>query len=86
MSIKALCTITLDCNNNCLCCFIPAHVRHQSTILSRDYLLEQLCLLNLGESDLVVFSGGEPTTHPKLIEILQEIKPLTGHGRYVLIS
>ena len=70
-SCLAIIEINEACNLTCPVCFAASSVHHEG---SRS-LAEIECMLDLlvaseGEPDLVQISGGEPTLHPQLFEIL----------------
>jgi 7,8-dihydro-6-hydroxymethylpterin dimethyltransferase len=74
-SCLALIEINDACNLSCPVCFAdssPQRTRHR-TLAEVDAMLETL-MASEGSPDLVQISGGEPTIHPQIIEILQLAK------------
>jgi uncharacterized radical SAM superfamily Fe-S cluster-containing enzyme len=74
-SCLALIEINDACNLSCPVCFAdssPQRTRHR-TLAEVDAMLETL-VASEGSPDLVQISGGEPTIHPQIIEILQLAK------------
>ena len=61
--------ITEACNLACPACFAgDAHVKHASADDVR-VMAEALVKAEGGEADVVMLSGGEPTLHPKFLEV-----------------
>ncbi len=74
-SCLALIEINDACNLSCPVCFAdssPQRTRYR-TLAEVDAMLETL-VASEGSPDLVQISGGEPTIHPQIIEILQLAK------------
>ena len=74
-SCLALIEINDACNLSCPVCFAdssPQRTRHR-TLAEVDAMLETL-VASEGSPDLVQISGGEPTIHPQIIEILRLAK------------
>jgi uncharacterized radical SAM superfamily Fe-S cluster-containing enzyme len=74
-SCLALIEINDACNLSCPVCFAdssPQRTRHR-TLAEVDAMLETL-VASEGSPDLVQISGGEPTIHPHIIEILRLAK------------
>jgi len=74
-SCLALLEINDACNLSCPVCFAdssPQRTRHR-TLAEVDAMLETL-VASEGSPDLVQISGGEPTIHPQIIEILRLAK------------
>jgi uncharacterized radical SAM superfamily Fe-S cluster-containing enzyme len=84
-SCLALIEINDACNLNCPVCFAdssPQRTRYR-TLAEIDAMLETL-VASEGTPDLVQISGGEPTIHPRIIEILRlaKSKPI----RHVMLN
>jgi uncharacterized radical SAM superfamily Fe-S cluster-containing enzyme len=84
-SCLALIEINDECNLTCPVCFAgssPQRTRHR-TLSEVDAMLETL-VASEGNPDLVQISGGEPTIHPQIIEILRlaKSKPI----RHVMVN
>ena len=65
----ALVEITEACNLRCPTCFADSAVGRFSPLAEVEGMLDTV-VENEGYADVVQFSGGEPTLHPHLIEIL----------------
>jgi uncharacterized radical SAM superfamily Fe-S cluster-containing enzyme len=81
----ALIEINDACNLSCPVCFAhssPARTRHR-TLAEVDTMLETL-VASEGNPDLVQISGGEPSIHPQIMEILRlaKSKPI----RHVMLN
>ena len=84
-SCLALIEITDECNLTCPVCFAdssPQRTRHRS-LRQIDAMLETL-VASEGNPDLVQISGGEPSIHPQIMEILRlcKSKPI----RHVMLN
>jgi uncharacterized radical SAM superfamily Fe-S cluster-containing enzyme len=84
-SCLALIEINEVCNLSCPVCFAdssPARTTHRS-LAEIDRMLEAL-VASEGEPDLVQISGGEPTLHPDILDILRlaKSKPI----RHVMLN
>jgi uncharacterized radical SAM superfamily Fe-S cluster-containing enzyme len=84
-SCLALIEINNECNLTCPVCFAdssPQRTRHR-TLSEVDAMLETL-VASEGNPDLVQISGGEPTIHPQILEILRlcKTKPI----RHVMVN
>lgn len=66
----ALVEITEACNLRCPTCFADSAVGHFSPLNEVEKMLDTI-VENEEYADVVQFSGGEPTIHPQLIEILE---------------
>jgi uncharacterized radical SAM superfamily Fe-S cluster-containing enzyme len=69
----ALVEITEACNLRCPTCFADSDVGRTSPLDEVERMLDTV-VENEGYADVVQFSGGEPTIHPQLIEILAMAK------------
>src|SRR5438067_11094784 len=69
----ALIEVTEACNLRCPTCFADSDVGRFSPIEEVGRMLDTV-IENEGYADVVQFSGGEPTLHPHLIEILEMAK------------
>ena len=74
-SCLAIIEINQACNLTCPVCFADSSTRQQDqrSLAEIEALLDGL-VASEGEPDLVQFSGGEPTIHPQLFEILAAAK------------
>jgi uncharacterized radical SAM superfamily Fe-S cluster-containing enzyme len=84
-SCLALIEINDECNLTCPVCFAnssPQRTRHR-TLSEVDSMLETL-VASEGNPDLVQISGGEPTIHPQIVEILRLAK--TKSIRHVMVN
>lgn len=84
-SCLALIEVTDECNLTCPVCFAdssPQRTRHR-TLRQIDAMLETL-VASEGNPDLVQISGGEPSIHPQIMEILRlcKSKPI----RHVMLN
>jgi uncharacterized radical SAM superfamily Fe-S cluster-containing enzyme len=84
-SCLALIEVNEECNLTCPVCFAdssPQKSRHRS-VAEIDAMLETL-LASEGHPDLVQISGGEPSIHPQIVEILHlaKSKPI----RHVMLN
>lgn len=76
--------ITEACNLECPACFAgEAHVRHAS-FDEVEAMADALVRAEGGQADVVMLSGGEPTLHPRFLEVadLVRSKPV----RYVMVN
>jgi uncharacterized radical SAM superfamily Fe-S cluster-containing enzyme len=74
-SCVALIEITDQCNLQCPVCYAdsaPGHGGHRS--LDEVYSMLATIVASEGEPDVVQISGGEPTEHPEILEILRRAK------------
>jgi uncharacterized radical SAM superfamily Fe-S cluster-containing enzyme len=84
-SCLALIEINDECNLTCPVCFAdssPQRTRHRS-FAEVDAMLETL-VASEGNPDLVQISGGEPTIHPQIVDILKlaKSKPI----RHIMVN
>jgi uncharacterized radical SAM superfamily Fe-S cluster-containing enzyme len=84
-SCLALIEINDECNLTCPVCFAnssPQRTRHRS-LKEVDAMLETL-VASEGNPDLVQISGGEPTIHPQIVDILKlaKSKPI----RHIMVN
>lgn len=66
--------INYECNNRCLFC-IQGEKRKKNAFRSEDSIKEDLERARRN-CDCIVFSGGEPTVHPKILALVQYAKDL----------
>lgn len=67
--------LTYNCNNHCaLCCQDDAIKNEKSTIPKEDVLRFARAYLQNANETKIVLTGGEPTTHPELVQIIKELK------------
>jgi uncharacterized radical SAM superfamily Fe-S cluster-containing enzyme len=74
-SCISLIEITDQCNLTCPVCYAessPSRTTHR-TLEQIEFMLDRV-IANEGEPDIVQISGGEPTIHPQLFEILDAAK------------
>lgn len=71
----SLLEVTDHCDLRCPACFASSGPERES-VRSMDQIRAMLdrIIANEGEADVVQVSGGEPTTHPRLFEILDECR------------
>lgn len=69
----ALVEITEACNLRCPTCFADSDIGRFSPLDEVERMLDTV-VENEGYADVVQFSGGEPTIHPQIIEILEMAK------------
>jgi uncharacterized radical SAM superfamily Fe-S cluster-containing enzyme len=65
----ALIEITTRCNLSCPTCFADAGQGHDLTVAQVETMLDRL-LEAEGQPEVLQLSGGDPTVHPQLLEIL----------------
>ncbi len=65
----ALVEVTEACNLRCPTCFADSDVGHYAPLDEVERMLDTV-VANEGYADVVQFSGGEPTIHPQILEIL----------------
>ncbi|MGQ0670016.1 MAG: radical SAM protein [Actinomycetota bacterium] len=76
--------ITEACNLECPACFAgEAHVRHAS-LEDVDVMVRALLRAEGGSADVVMLSGGEPTLHPRFLEIADRVA--SARVRYVIVN
>jgi uncharacterized radical SAM superfamily Fe-S cluster-containing enzyme len=76
--------ITESCNLACPACFAgDAHAVHRS-LEDIDAMATGLLRAEGGSADVVMLSGGEPTSHPRFLEILDRVAALP--VRYVIVN
>jgi uncharacterized radical SAM superfamily Fe-S cluster-containing enzyme len=84
-SCLALIEINEECNLTCPVCFADSSPQRltQRSLAEVDAMLEAL-VASEGEPDLVQISGGEPTIHPRILDILKlaKSKPI----RHVMLN
>lgn len=82
---KIYCTINSDCNNNCINCLLPENFKKNRRSLSLETLEELITGIEKRQHDIIEISGGEPTLHPQLIDILSFLR---SHfwGKIVLLT
>ena len=69
----ALIEVNTACNLNCPICFANAGVGYSLTLPQVESMLDRLVETE-GDPEVVQFSGGEPTIHPQLPEMIQAAK------------
>lgn len=83
-SCVALVEITERCNLNCPVCFAEAGKGEHRPLAVVKRMLDAAAQTANGAPDVLQISGGEPTTHPDLIEILRYAKSLP--FKYVMLN
>ena len=69
----ALIEVNTGCNLACPTCFANAGPGYNLTMDQVEFMLDQFVRTE-GDPEVVQFSGGEPTLHPKLFEMMQMAK------------
>ena len=69
----ALIEVNTGCNLNCPVCFADAGEGFSLTLEEVERMLDRLLELE-GEPEVVQFSGGEPTIHPDILEMVRAAK------------
>ena len=69
----ALVEVNTACNLNCPVCFANAGIGYSLTLEQVESMLDRLVETE-GDPEVVQFSGGEPTIHPQLPEMIQAAK------------
>lgn len=82
---KIYCTINSNCNNKCINCLLPDNFKKNKEILSLEELKEAITNIKKNRYDIIEISGGEPTLHPSLINILCFLKSYFW-GKVVLLT
>ena len=84
-SCLALIEVNDECNLTCPVCFAESSPERRTmrTLAEVDGMLETL-VRSEGQPDLVQFSGGEPTIHPQIVDILKlaKTKPI----RHIMLN
>jgi uncharacterized radical SAM superfamily Fe-S cluster-containing enzyme len=66
----ALIEVNTACNLNCPICFANAGIGYSLTLEQVECMLDRFVEIE-GDPEVVQFSGGEPTIHPQLLEMVQ---------------
>ena len=69
----ALIEVNTGCNLNCPVCFANAGVGYSLTMEQVEFMLDRFVETE-GDPEVIQFSGGEPTIHPDLMEMIQAAK------------
>jgi uncharacterized radical SAM superfamily Fe-S cluster-containing enzyme len=69
----ALIEVNTACNLNCPVCFANAGIGYNLTLEQVESMLDRFVEIE-GDPEVVQFSGGEPTIHPQLPEMIQAAK------------
>ena len=69
----ALIEVNSACNMNCPVCFANAGVGFSLNMEQVEFMLDRFVEIE-GDPEVVQFSGGEPTIHPQLLEMIQAAK------------
>ena len=69
----ALIEVNSACNLNCPICFANAGIGFSLTMNQVETMLDRFVEIE-GDPEVVQFSGGEPTIHPQLLEMVQAAK------------
>ena len=79
----AVIEITARCNLGCPTCFADAGAGHDLSVSQVEAMLDRL-LETEGQPEVVQISGGEPTLHPQLLDILEAVR--ARDIRYVMLN
>ncbi|MFQ5419950.1 MAG: radical SAM protein, partial [Anaerolineae bacterium] len=71
------------CNMDCPLCFADAGAGYNLTLAEVEGILDNL-VASEGYPEVVQFSGGEPTIHPQIVEMVRAAK--SRHIRHVMIN
>ena len=80
----ALIEVNSACNLNCPVCFANAGVGFSLSVEQVEFMLDRFVETE-GDPEVIQFSGGEPTIHPDLLEMIQAAKDRgiqQGDGQY----
>jgi len=69
----ALIEVNSGCNLDCPICFANAGVGFSLTVEQVEFMLDRFVEIE-GDPEVIQFSGGEPTIHPDLMEMIQAAK------------
>ena len=69
----ALIEVNTACNLNCPVCFANAGIGYSLTVEEVERMLDRFVEIE-GDPEVVQFSGGEPTIHPQLLEMIQSAR------------
>ena len=69
----ALIEVNSACNLNCPICFANAGIGFSLTMEQVEFMLDRFVEIE-GDPEVIQFSGGEPTIHPDLFEMIQAAK------------
>ena len=69
----ALVEVNTGCNLNCPVCFANAGAGYSLTMAQVEGMLDRFVEIE-GDPEVVQFSGGEPTIHPQLLDMIQAAK------------
>ena len=69
----ALIEVNTACNLNCPVCFANAGIGYSLTLEQVELMLDRFVETE-GDPEVVQFSGGEPTIHPQLLDMVQAAK------------
>lgn len=83
-SCVSLIEITERCNLNCPVCFAESGKGKHRPLAVIKLMLESAVQTAKGAPDVLQISGGEPTTHPQLMDILRHAKQLP--FKYVMLN
>jgi uncharacterized radical SAM superfamily Fe-S cluster-containing enzyme len=76
--------ITEACNLECPACFAgDAHVKH-SSLEEIEAMAEAVVRAEGGQADVLMLSGGEPTLHPRFLEVADLVR--SKPARYVIVN
>jgi uncharacterized radical SAM superfamily Fe-S cluster-containing enzyme len=76
--------VTEACNLHCPACFAGApHARH-ATLEEVDRMVEAVVRAEGGQADVVMLSGGEPTVHPRFLEVVERVR--RAPVRYLIVN
>lgn len=68
--------LTYKCNNHCPLCCQDDKIKNDSSTIAQEAIFEYInCMpLNQIKNTKIVLTGGEPTLHPNILEIIQKLK------------
>ncbi|RKD90442.1 radical SAM protein [Mangrovibacterium diazotrophicum] len=76
--------VTNQCNLNCPVCFANSGKEEFLTLEQIDQILDKYIALENGDAEILQISGGEPTVHPQILEIIQ--LALSKKIRFVMLN
>lgn len=83
-SCISLIEITSNCNLNCPLCFAESNEGVHLPFEQIEKMIDFVIDAEGGEAEIIQISGGEPTTHPQIIEIIEMIR--SKNIRYLMLN